>query len=378
MKELKFKKDAKLVPARNRVLLFTNETQTSLEGERVMAQLGCIAPLLSRGVTREELINHCPDEDRNEVVRILDLLCRRGVVVESESAGPRRKKPEVSEPNVTFIGHATLLIKTCGLHVLTDPWLFIHDKHIDHQPYPVTFEDLPPIDLICISHMHGDHMHLPTLLRLNKKIPVVVPKIEKVGAHNRNLESMLAGLNFENIFSLSPWETFSVGDLRVTRTPCHMAWTITEQATWLIESPEMTLFCGGDMFEDEQFMRHLGSTRQIDVAFLPISGYAARIGQSPLKELMPPETHEQIYRDVMGVSEAVQATRWIKPKFAVGYANGGAYWYKHPECSITGGGSQDFVAQLREENPSVRGVDMRPGDVWEHKAERLHRDDPPA
>jgi L-ascorbate metabolism protein UlaG (beta-lactamase superfamily) len=82
--------------------------------------------------------------------------------------------PRVSgeEMRVTWIGHATVLVQTQGLNILTDPvW--------SHRVSPVSivgpsrvrepgvaFDRLPKIDLVLISHNHYDHLDLPTLKRL--------------------------------------------------------------------------------------------------------------------------------------------------------------------------------------------------------------------
>ncbi|WP_106638593.1 MBL fold metallo-hydrolase [Allosphingosinicella vermicomposti] len=73
---------------------------------------------------------------------------------------------------VTWIGHATVLIQTGGLNILTDPiWSeraspvsFLGPKRV--RAPGVRFDDLPKIDLVLISHNHYDHMDLPTLRRL--------------------------------------------------------------------------------------------------------------------------------------------------------------------------------------------------------------------
>ena len=73
---------------------------------------------------------------------------------------------------VTWIGHATVLVQTAGLNILTDPmW------SETASPFPpigpervrapgVRFENLPKIDLVLVSHNHYDHMDLPTVKRL--------------------------------------------------------------------------------------------------------------------------------------------------------------------------------------------------------------------
>ena len=77
-----------------------------------------------------------------------------------------------NELKVTLVGHATVLIQTSGLNILTDPiWadragptLFIGTRRI--RPPAIRFDDLPPIDLVLVSHGHYDHMNMATLKRL--------------------------------------------------------------------------------------------------------------------------------------------------------------------------------------------------------------------
>lgn len=72
---------------------------------------------------------------------------------------------------VTWIGHATVLIQTQGLNILTDPVWSERTGPFGRGPKRVAepgvrFEDLPPIDVVLVSHNHYDHMDLPTLRRL--------------------------------------------------------------------------------------------------------------------------------------------------------------------------------------------------------------------
>ena len=75
---------------------------------------------------------------------------------------------------LTFVNHSTFLIQTNGLNILTDPvwskrvgptsWLGIKRK----RPPGLRFEELPPIDVVLLSHNHYDHLDLPTLKKLVK------------------------------------------------------------------------------------------------------------------------------------------------------------------------------------------------------------------
>lgn len=87
--------------------------------------------------------------------------------------GARPKPPErVAGLRITWINHATLLIQTENVNILTDPiWSnrcspvpFAGPKR--HHAPGVRFEDLPPIDVVILSHNHYDHMDVPTLDRL--------------------------------------------------------------------------------------------------------------------------------------------------------------------------------------------------------------------
>lgn len=76
------------------------------------------------------------------------------------------------ELRVTFVNHSTVLIQLDGLNILTDPiWSercspvsFAGPARV--RPPGIRFEDLPPIDVVLISHSHYDHLDVPTLRKL--------------------------------------------------------------------------------------------------------------------------------------------------------------------------------------------------------------------
>ena len=80
-----------------------------------------------------------------------------------------------TELRVTMVGHATVLLQTAGLNLLTDPiwsercspvsW-FGPARAVEPG---VAFEQLPPIDAVLISHNHYDHLDLPSLHRLHQE-----------------------------------------------------------------------------------------------------------------------------------------------------------------------------------------------------------------
>ncbi len=75
---------------------------------------------------------------------------------------------------VTMVGHATLLIQIAGLSILTDPvwsqrvspFSFVGPRRVNEPG--IAFEDLPPIDVVLLSHNHYDHLDMATLSRLKQ------------------------------------------------------------------------------------------------------------------------------------------------------------------------------------------------------------------
>ncbi|MDP5277822.1 MBL fold metallo-hydrolase [Sphingomonas sp. DG1-23] len=104
-----------------------------------------------------------------------------------ERVAVTRSKPaarvEGAAMRVTWIGHATALIQTNGLNILTDPVWSDRAGPFGFGPRRVAvpgvrFEDLPKIDLVLVSHNHYDHMDLATLKRLwDRDRPTIVTSL---------------------------------------------------------------------------------------------------------------------------------------------------------------------------------------------------------
>src|SRR5688572_3598996 len=77
---------------------------------------------------------------------------------------------------LTYVGHATVLLRLGGRSVLTDPVLGPRVGHIvRHGPPPVPETLAPPL-LVLISHAHRDHLDTASLARLSAGTTVVVPR----------------------------------------------------------------------------------------------------------------------------------------------------------------------------------------------------------
>jgi L-ascorbate metabolism protein UlaG (beta-lactamase superfamily) len=161
---------------------------------------------------------------------LAEFLCggnRRVPIGPLPSTSPRevwQRKPQ-SGLRATWLGHSTVLIEIDGLRVITDPvWgpraspsRVAGPKRF--QPVPVRLSELPPIDLVLVSHDHYDHLDYPTIRELAKGEAPFVTSLG-VGAH---LEGW--GVAHERITELDWWESHRVvardgkAELTVTAAP---------------------------------------------------------------------------------------------------------------------------------------------------------------
>lgn len=129
-----------------------------------------------------------------------------------------------SDPgSVQFIGTATVLLRYQGLTILTDP-NFLHQGERVHLGYGLTskrltnpaidLKDLPPIDLVVLSHMHEDHFDKLVQQQLDKNIPI----LSTPGA-----VAALKRMGFLQTIALSDWDQVNVEKgatrLRITAVP---------------------------------------------------------------------------------------------------------------------------------------------------------------
>jgi hypothetical protein len=80
---------------------------------------------------------------------------------------------------IDFVGHASLLFSAGPIKLLTDPWWEGPAYHGQWFPYPFPVPekfDLSTLTALYLSHGHEDHMHAPTLARLDKRPLVTMPR----------------------------------------------------------------------------------------------------------------------------------------------------------------------------------------------------------
>lgn len=194
---------------------------------------------------------------------------------------------------VTFVNHATALLQMDGVNILTDPiWSercspvsFAGPKRA--VPPGLRLEQLPPIDVILVSHNHYDHLDLPTLRRLAAEHS---PRI-LVPTGNRPLLER-AGVGGAD--ELAWWKSVVVADgVRIAAVPARhfsgRGFFDRNRSLWagfVISGPAGSAYFAGDTGFGPHFQEIRGRFGSPRVAFLPIGAYRpewfmSRVHMSP-------------------------------------------------------------------------------------------------
>ncbi len=189
---------------------------------------------------------------------------------------------------VSWIGHSTVLINFYGTRIITDPVFsnkigisvlglttFGPKRLVDPA---LTIEELPPIDLILLSHAHMDHLDLPSLRKLGRTIPVVISK---------NNVDVIDGLDYREVHELDWGETVNVADVEIEAFQVkHFGWRMPweedrSRGNWegrsynayLIKKNGKYLFFGGDTAIQE-YSKAIGERGiSVELAMMPIGAY---------------------------------------------------------------------------------------------------------
>jgi len=170
---------------------------------------------------------------------------------------------------LTWLGHATVLVELGGAAVLTDPLLRRRVAHLfRHAPEP----RMPPhVDAVLISHLHRDHLDLPSLARLDPAVPIVVPRggARVLRRSGRELLEVTAG------------ETVALAGLRIRATPAVHDGRRSplsgpaDAVGYVIEAHRRVYFAG-----DTARFDAMAELAGLDAALLPIWGWGPRLGPS--------------------------------------------------------------------------------------------------
>ena len=174
---------------------------------------------------------------------------------------------------IEYVGHATVLVDLDGVRLLTDPLLRNRVAHL-RRVAPLDARSRRGVDAVLISHAHYDHLDIPSLEKLGKSLPVVVP---------RGLAGLLRKRRFEAVIEVEVGETFRIGDLEVRAVPAEHEGSrgpfgaSAKALGYVITGSRSVYFAGDtDLFEG------MGELAPVDIALIPIWGWGPGLGAGHL------------------------------------------------------------------------------------------------
>ena len=208
--------------------------------------------------------------------------------------------------SLTWVGHASFVLRLGNAFVAVDPIFSERISGVVKRLAPVglSYEALPPLDVVCLTHNHRDHLDMPTLKRLGPKPLYVVPL---------GNGPLLKDAGFPNVVELDWWETHRLGSLEITLVPARhwsmrFPWDRNDMlwGGYVFRGPEGTAYHSGDTALFDTFSEIGKRMGPIDWAMLPIGAYEPRWFMQP--QHMNPEDAGQAF-EMLGARSFV-AMHW--------------------------------------------------------------------
>ncbi|MBV7672221.1 MBL fold metallo-hydrolase [Streptomyces halstedii] len=183
---------------------------------------------------------------------------------------------------VTWWGHATCTIEDSGVRLLTDPLFARRFAHLRRRRGEVPPPRAAVADAVLISHLHSDHLHLPSLTRLAPGSPLIVPRGAVAAVPGLRVLRRVRGLR---ITEVAPGDEVAVGALRVRAVPAlHDGRRLpvgprrTPALGYVVEGEARTYFAGDTALFDAM----AEAVGPVDVALLPVGGWGPYLGHDHL------------------------------------------------------------------------------------------------
>jgi L-ascorbate metabolism protein UlaG (beta-lactamase superfamily) len=176
---------------------------------------------------------------------------------------------------LTWVGHATALMDFDGYRVMTDPLLTRRVAHLRRRR-EVPHTDQHDVDLILLSHVHLDHLHLPSLELLRPTARVLTP----IGSGK-----LLRKAGFAEVIEIRVGDRFDAGPVTVEVVPAahkrgrgpHSR-VSADPVGYVVSGGGRRVYFPGDT----DLFDTMATLDDIDVALLPIWGWGSSLGTGHL------------------------------------------------------------------------------------------------
>lgn len=255
---------------------------------------------------------------------------------------------EVPTPGALFVGHHTVLVAGKQGRVLVDPY-FRPASAVDLPGYqPLQPRDLGHVGAVLITHTHGDHFHLGSLLQLPRDTRILLPRVARESLFSTDGVLRLTQLGFTRVEALGWGEERQVGDVTVRALPFHgeqptsgegpYPGLFNEGNTWLVRTPGFSAAFFADAGHDvrgdmAQVCRSVRREGAVNVLFCGIRGFRLRplfYAFSTLDAFLVgvPRAQLTVPQQLMAApGEALHYGALLGARYVVPCADGGAPWY---------------------------------------------------
>jgi L-ascorbate metabolism protein UlaG (beta-lactamase superfamily) len=176
---------------------------------------------------------------------------------------------------VTWVGHATTVIDHEGYRVITDPLLTKRVAHLRRRR-PLPGDGVGDVDLVLLSHVHLDHLHLPSIAKLRPGGTALTPA---------GSASLLRKAGFADVREVRVGDRVEVGPVVVEVVPAahkdgrgpHSR-VRAEPVGYVVEGGGHRVYFPGDT----DLFDAMADLHDIDVALLPIWGWGPTLGEGHL------------------------------------------------------------------------------------------------
>lgn len=244
-----------------------------------------------------------------------------------------------STRRLTWLGHATVLIETQGVRLLTDPALRDRLLHLRRHTPPVTVPE--HLDAVLISHVHHDHLDRASLRLLARaSTTVVVPA---------GVKALVSDLGFKTIHEVQVGDSVTLGDNATVHAVAahhpsrrHPRARAIPALGYVVDR---IWFAGDtDLHDDMATLRG-----QVDVALLPVWGWGTTLGPGHL------DPHRAAQAAALVAPTTAIPIHW-GTFFPLGLAR------RHP--ALLRDPPQQFKAAAATVAPGTEVVVLEPGATW--------------
>jgi L-ascorbate metabolism protein UlaG (beta-lactamase superfamily) len=227
---------------------------------------------------------------------------------------------------ITFLGHAAFKLSSAGVSVLIDPWL---SNPVLNTPV----DQVGPVDLILVTHGHGDHVGETVAAAQASNAPVVAI---------HELSVILARQGAPQVIGMNKGGTLAVAGCKVTMTQAVHSSAVEEGGKlipagdpggFVVEFPNgFVAYHAGDtaVFKDMELIRELYHP---ELAMLPIGSHY-----------------------VMSPAEAALACRLLQPRWVIPMHYG--------TFPVLTGTPEELMERLKDE-PEITVIPLKPGESVE-------------